>query len=192
MSMICNLRQASDVKIEELLANPEEIVFFLCGPTPAPKPGFFARLFRREKEKAQNTREWSPPPDDEQVDLDKAWHGIHYLLTGSAWEGEKPLCYLVQGGAEVGDVDVGYGPARALRSDQVKAFHDALRALSREDLKVRYQPERMKELDIYPGIWDSEPPEGDPFGYLMEYVKILDEFLAKTVQKGLGLVVCIN
>jgi len=24
-------------------------------------------------------------------DLEKSWHGIHYLLTGSAWEGDPPL-----------------------------------------------------------------------------------------------------
>lgn len=29
----------------------------------------------------------------ENSDLDKAWHGIHYLLTKTAWEGEPPMIF---------------------------------------------------------------------------------------------------
>ena len=29
------------------------------------------------------------------VDLDKAWHGLHYLLTGTAFEGEGPVAQAV-------------------------------------------------------------------------------------------------
>jgi hypothetical protein len=41
------------------------------------------------------------------LDVDKAWHGIHYLLTGTAWEGDPPLDFIVKGGSQVGDVDDG-------------------------------------------------------------------------------------
>src|SRR5690242_14594616 len=60
------------------------------------------------------------------TDLDKAWHGIHWLLTGSSEGGEEPLCFLLAGGEQVGDVDVGYGPARALTSSQVALWDAAL------------------------------------------------------------------
>jgi hypothetical protein len=30
--------------------------------------------------------------------LEKSWHGLHYLLTGSARGGKEPLCFLDQGG----------------------------------------------------------------------------------------------
>src|SRR5262245_61651019 len=68
--------------------------------------------------------------NDGGMDLDKAWHGIHFLLTGSAWDGEEPLCFLVKGGEEIGDEDFGYGPARILSPNQIAAWADSLSAIS--------------------------------------------------------------
>src|SRR5512137_2747770 len=68
------------------------------------------------------------------TDLDKAWHGIHWLLTGSTDGGDEPFCFLMFGGEPVGDVDVGYGPARALTSQQVAAWSSALSGISRDEL----------------------------------------------------------
>jgi hypothetical protein len=31
------------------------------------------------------------PGTVQSMDLDKSWHGIHYMLTGTAWEGTPPL-----------------------------------------------------------------------------------------------------
>jgi len=59
-------------------------------------------------------------------------HGIHFLLTGTAWEGDFPLAFIVRGGREVGDV--GYGPARIFTSDEVQAIANALRPITREVL----------------------------------------------------------
>ena len=44
--------------------------------------------------------------------LEKAWHGLHYLLTGDAWGGGPPLNFIVMGGDEIDGVDTGYGPPR--------------------------------------------------------------------------------
>ncbi len=43
------------------------------------------------------------------TDLDKSWHGLHYLFTQTVWEGEPPLNFIVCGGNPVGNIDVGYG-----------------------------------------------------------------------------------
>jgi hypothetical protein len=37
------------------------------------------------------------------LDLDKAWQPLHFLLTGTAWEGDEPGCYLVRGGEELAE-----------------------------------------------------------------------------------------
>ena len=62
MSMICNLRQVTDAQIDRLLANPDDITFFLYGPTPEPEPGFFARLFGRKKNDEADCSNRSGPP----------------------------------------------------------------------------------------------------------------------------------
>src|SRR6185503_14516377 len=97
--------------------------------------------------------------DVDEVDLDKAWHGIHFLLTGTAWDGGEPLCYLVSGGEEVGDVDVGYGPARVLRPHQVAQWAAALTAIPADELRRRFDPQAMLKEKIYPEIWDHDPGE---------------------------------
>lgn len=117
-----------------------------------------------------------------EIDLEKAWHGIHYLLTGSGSGGEKPYCYLMDGGTPVGDIDVGYGPAILLSKEQVKEFSDAVGTLSLEQLKQRFDPDAMTENGIYPVVWD----EGDEaFDWLYEVLDSeLKPFLSTASKNG--------
>src|SRR5690348_12146296 len=58
------------------------------------------------------------------VDVDKAWHCLHFLLTGTAWGGEPPLNFVAIGGTEIGEEDVGYGPARGFASQELRVIAD--------------------------------------------------------------------
>lgn len=127
----------------------------------------------------------------DEIDLEKAWHGIHFLLTGSQWEGKEPLCYLVAGGKTIGDIDVGYGPARALTSKQVASFNIALSGISSDNLRQRYDPQALKKAEIYPEIWDNDPAEDDALGYLVEMFEDLKAFVEKTSEQKKGMVVYI-
>ena len=53
--------------------------------------------------------------------IEKAWHGVHYLLCGRAVPGTGLASQAVMGGTDVGD-DLGYGPARYFTPDQVAAM----------------------------------------------------------------------
>src|SRR5882762_365214 len=61
--------------------------------------------------------------------LEKAWHGLHYLLTGSAGEGGLPLGFLLEGGEEVGE-DLGYGSPRLFQPPEVRQIDAALAPIS--------------------------------------------------------------
>lgn len=120
MSMICNLCRVSPEELDRLLAAPAHVMTFLYGEDVAalatPPRNFLLRVlsaFRRPPPPPPVP--WAPRRDGDEIDLEKAWHGLQFLFTGTAWEGDEPACYLVRGGLEVGKVDVGYGPARALR-----------------------------------------------------------------------------
>jgi hypothetical protein len=119
--------------------------------------------------------------------LDKDWHGIHFLLTGSAWEGEEPLCYLVKGGEEIGDVR--YGPARALRPIQIEAWANALSAISIDDLRKRYDPEAMNNAGIYPGRWGRATEKGGVSKHLLEGYECLRSFLERTKNANKGAII---
>src|ERR1700716_4049596 len=99
MEMIGNLRPASDAEIQQLLASPTDVTRFLYG----------AEADGRER-----------------VVLKKAWPATRFVLTGSRLGGAEPLNFLVSEGTPVGEVDVGYGPARVLTSAQVRAIASSL------------------------------------------------------------------
>ncbi len=88
------------------------------------------------------------------VDLDKAWHGIHWLLTGSADPTTDVVSSAIFGGEPLGE-DIGYGPGRLLSIEGVGAVAAALRELDAEALRGRMNPSAMDAVGIYPQIWDE-------------------------------------
>jgi hypothetical protein len=91
------------------------------------------------------------------ISLDKDWHGIHYLLTGTAWDVKDGAGQAILGGEEFGE-DMGYGPARMLTAAEVKNIADALAKTPPESLAARYDVNAMTKLDIYPAVWEQEGP----------------------------------
>jgi len=126
-----------------------------------------------------------------ETDLDKAWHGLHYLFTGTAWGGDWPASFLVAGGASVGDIDVGYGPARAFSAAEVREIDAWLRHIDEATLRARFQPAEMDAMGIYPEIWSRDPEEDDAFGYCIENFIELKSFVASAARDGRGLVLSL-
>lgn len=124
------------------------------------------------------------------LELEKAWHGLHWLLTGSADGGDPPLCFLLMGGEPVGDVDMGYGPARALSSELVARWSAALSAIAPDELAERFDAQAMVDAEIYPGNWLNE--EVDELEYLMQAFESLREFVSKASEKRSGLLVYLS
>ena len=106
------------------------------------------------------------------VDLDKAWHGVHWLLTGSAEESSGPASDAILGGEPVGE-DLGYGPARLLGADAVAAVAGVLQGLDLDSLSSRFDPARMQQAEVYPDIWDEHGVFED---YLRPALEDLREF----------------
>ena len=124
-------------------------------------------------------------PNDEEhedsIDVDKAWHGIHYLLTGDSWGGEPPLANAVLGGTEIGD-DFGYGPARYLTADEVHAVAEALKDIAADAFRLRYVPSDLSKNEIYPEIWDD--PDDDAVGYLTTWYETLRDYYIDAAARG--------
>lgn len=201
MGMALALHTISDENIARVLADPP-LIWRVIAPDDSEnyeqaraekKPGFVARLLGTKSDEAKTALpqlSWANGEGSE-IDIDKAWHGIHYLLTGTAWEGSDPLNFLLCGGMEVGDVDVGYGPARVIRSNDVAKITTALKELEANVLRERFNPEEMMSLEIYPEIWDREPDDDDTLGYCIEYYEDLRKFLAQADDNSLGVVLYI-
>jgi hypothetical protein len=107
------------------------------------------------------------------VSLDKAWHGLHYLLCGAIGPAPGPLGQAVFGGRELGG-DKGYGPARGFTPAEVSEISQALsmRGL-RGQLKARFDPDRMAEIGVYPGAFEPDDDDWllDAFSTLRDFYK---------------------
>lgn len=121
------------------------------------------------------------------IDLDKAWHGLHFLFTGTAEGGDAPACYLLDGGESLDDE----GMARLLNPDQVRSFSALLAGLTASALESRFDAGRMNELDIYPGpIWGRTDEAGEsPLEWLLGCFQELNAFVAGAAEAGDGMVV---
>jgi hypothetical protein len=138
-----------------------------------------------------------PPPGADKgpirpnIDLDKAWAPVHFLLTGSdADGGDEPACYLTRGGEDlaVDDDDNGYTSIRALTPEQVASFDRHLQSLSLEELRRRFDRNRMTELRIYPRSRRAKVPHDDDatLDGLIETFEALRAFVRETAASGSG------
>lgn len=134
MSMIGNLLAVPQEKLDELYEHPESVSKVLY------------EVY-----------------EDDVVDLDKSWQVIHFVLTGSAYEGTPPLCHAIFGQLPIGEEEVGYGPALGTRYQLVSEISSALSNISEDEFCNRFNPESIAKADIYPPVW-SEP------GVLNDYV----------------------
>jgi hypothetical protein len=126
-------------------------------------------------------------------DIDKAWQGIHFLLTGTADGGNEPECLLLIGGHRLRSVDLGYGDEipRGLVPDQVMRFAACLAPLTREMLKERYDTKRMIALGVYLATtFDRDGEMG--FEYLFENFTALRRFVTEASTAGDGLVIYLG
>jgi hypothetical protein len=199
MSMLLELVTVSDETIRRLLDDPPLVWRVIAPDHPepyseargaTPSRGFLGRLLRRSPAMQSDWPELKlSAPEGARANLEKAWHGIHFMLTGTAGEGDPPL-NLVLGGTPVGDIDVGYGPARVLTAAETAATDQALSLLSDAELRARLDPARIVEEEIYPSL-GGEFAEGWE-EYLMEYLQVLREFLRQATDARLGILIYLG
>jgi hypothetical protein len=122
--------------------------------------------------------------------LDKAWHGLHYLYTGTSWGGQEPLCYIAVGGRELEwDESFFEVPPRALVPEQVQSWSEVVDRMDDAKLRAAFSPQDMVAKEIYPGLWHRNPKEDDTLGWLIRHAAPLREFLRATAARGYGLLV---
>jgi hypothetical protein len=165
MSMICNLRLLRREELAALHAEPESIEALIAA---------------------------EGSDDHAELCIDKAWHGIHFLLTSAESAGGRVLDFLVGGGRPVGDVDVGYGPGRTFSTLELEAIGAALESLTPELLDRRFEARRMLQLEIYPQIWGEPEGREGPRSYLLERFVLLKRFIEQGRREGKALLVYLS
>lgn len=163
MSMIGNYRCLTEGELRALLEEPATITEILYN------------------EETQNETE-------NQLDIDKTWRAIHYLLNGTAWGGKEPLANAVLGGLPVGEEDVGYGPARYLWPTQVAETSKALQSISSEQLWSRFNAAAMKKAEIYPEFEGGDEDKE----YICGNFENIKSFFAAAASRGDAMLLYLN
>jgi uncharacterized protein DUF1877 len=127
----------------------------------------------------------------EVLSLEKAWHGVHYLLAGTSEPGPELRSHAVLGGVALGgdpEGFSGYGPARYFRADRVRELSEELRRPEVEaEAAARFDPAKMSQLRIYPG-W--RPGDQDKQG-LMDALQRLRDFYSSAAAQGRAIITCL-
>jgi len=201
--MVLTLIALSDRNLKRLLGDPP-LVYRVIHPeddalyrkvrSDFNRKGFRSRLLVMKAEGAEDPDSKLHYSEGEgaAADLDKTWHGLHYLFTKTAWKGKPPLDFLMNGGEPVGTIDLGFGPARVFYHRDAKAIHEAISRIYEDELREKFNPKEMSEKDIYPQIWDGSGKGENPLDYLMKYLAVLRGFLEKTAGGNLGFMVYLS
>jgi len=200
MAMRLSLLSLADANVTRVVRSPSLAWRLIAPENPASAPGKRAtpaKAAARGKKTASTGRTKAKVQpalaleanEGTRCDLDESWHGIQYLLTGSAWEGEPPLDFLVEGGRQVGRIDANHGPVRAFRASEAQAIYQSLSALSPYELRKRFNARDMAAKEIYPDIWTKSVLEEDSLRYLMDNLDKLRAFLRQTAEAQLGIIV---
>jgi hypothetical protein len=127
------------------------------------------------------------------LDLQKSWHLLHYLFTGSLDDTSLPGGALLAG--EVLGEDVGYGPARLLDEIETAEFARFLAGVELASLQVRVNVKEMAEIGVYamprgPGLdseYDSQIREEVGF-----YFPRLRDYVVQLAQQQSGLLTWLS
>jgi hypothetical protein len=123
-------------------------------PNPGVDNGVLLQLAQREA--ARCRAKPKPGAAGHSVSLDKAWHGLHYLLCGALEPAPGALGQAVFGGNEIGEGG-GYGPARYFAPALLAEIAGALQSPDLEgEVRARFDPPTMTELGVYPGVWETD------------------------------------
>ena len=156
-----------------------------------------ARQMRREHAKVradlarlQRSGDGAAPGGTPPLDLHKSWHMLHYLFTGTAWDGRAPENTLLAGGREIGE-DLGYGPARLVGASETAAFAAFLSSLSLDDLGRRVDLRAMARLEIYCAS-DGDDDAAEIHEDLDHYFPLLKDYVAAAATRGHGMAIWMS
>ena len=118
------------------------------------------------------------------LDLDKMWHGLQWILSGSIGITAAPASRIILGGKEVG-ANLDYGKPRYFSPAEVKQIATLLSSISVADLRKNYSAKAMDAAKVYPDDWREWEREGeDVFGGLLVNFNQLLRFYQTAASAG--------
>ncbi|MFL5382014.1 MAG: YfbM family protein [Longimicrobiaceae bacterium] len=146
----------------------------------------FAMMQGEQDEDAGKLRAAGIVDDDlpEAVDIGQTWHGLHFLLAGSADDTGPGAAQAVLGGRETENDDFGYGPVRVMTPEETADVAAGLAALTEDEFAARHDADAMHAAEIY-GAFDEVE-------WLLEAFRQLRDYYAAARERGYGMLLAIT
>jgi hypothetical protein len=183
VGIVFSLIRVRPETVDALRDSPKGVAEFVYGDSSlyeAPSPGLLQRLFGKPEPEPR------PIPvrrEDDEIDLDKSWHIVHYLLTGSDNATDSPLNIIADESDRLADIDLGLGPPFVIHPEVVSRFAAAAAELSDEQFLSRLHPSEMPLETLYLG--DSVRDDPDEMGeYAVENFHFLRTFARAAADAG--------
>lgn len=156
MSMVVYLRRSSPDEVARLEQNPDAVDDLFFGDDFSVKS----------------------------VNFDKAWHALHFMLTGNSGSVDAPLNLLVASDAELrGTDELGLGGYWLADPDRVQRFASALSELSDETIASRYDPVTLKAEHVYlSDVFEDEGTKVLP--YVLQAMPALRSLADEALRNG--------
>lgn len=124
------------------------------------------------------------------TEIDKAWDGVNFLLTGSIiGDSDHHLGKVLFSMQYIDESqDLGYGPACYVSVAQVKELSREISQITPEELRKKYDPKKMAELELYPGGWE----ENDMPDYLVENFKIVQNVYSSAANNDQAIITFLS
>ena len=146
MGVVLSLIRVSPETLTILNGNPRAVADFVYGdPKLAPGVGFLSRLFGKKEEVVAVPKRSA----GDEIDLDKLWDILNFLLTGGNKNDDHPLSFLGRKWPPLCNLPDLLGPPMAIDAGAVNRFSDALKAVSDEDLLATFNSEAMVKSRVY-------------------------------------------
>lgn len=128
----------------------------------------------------------------QQLDIDKSWEMIHFLLCRCKENGEPPMGYVIPMRDE-NELDFGEdtdGRVFYITAQQVREADEFLQSLSDDALREMYDFKEMQKNGVYP--IDSEEEASWLYDYIHSYLTKIREFYHQAAEKGhaISLTIC--
>lgn len=159
MGMVIVLRRASAADIERLVANHDDWESFA--------------FEEGDQEK-------------DVVDFDKAWHALHFMLTGAAYNTDSALGIIVNDGETYGADEHGFGGFTIVSPEQMRAFDRALQQIGDAELASRFDSSAMAQNDIYLADAFTQEMREEALEYILQSLPALRELSASCAKAGDG------
>lgn len=180
MGVYCGLYSVTPEQIAAIARRPALAQLLWTDPGWESGRSLISRLFSRPTPACMKNLSESMS-----INLDKAWHGLHYLFSGVSGDAPLPQGFLLSGGKALGR------GSRLVEPEQAREFGIFVRSLQLPSLRSHFQPAEMHALQIYPDIiWERDG--NDALEWLLEFFDLLPPFFRDIEAEGHGYVLSIG